>query len=103
VRASADSLGQLERQLGRLLVGGVIVSAALLGAGLAYWLLSPNAVLAARLLNAGLLALMATPMLRVLVSFVEYVRMRDWLFAAMTVVVLAELTITVLVALSRRS
>ena len=41
---------------------------------------------------------MATPILRVVVSFAEYVRMRDWFFVAMTMVVLAELTLTVIVA-----
>ena len=44
---------------------------------------------------------MATPILRVFVSFVEYVRMRDWFFVAITVVVLIELTVTVVVALAR--
>jgi uncharacterized membrane protein len=40
--------------------------------------------------------------MRVVVSFTEYVRMRDWLFVAMTLVVLAELSLTVAVALARR-
>jgi uncharacterized membrane protein len=101
VKAGAESLVELEGHLGRLLVGGVIVSALLLAAGLALWLLRPTAALASWFLDAGLVALMATPMLRVVVSFVGYVRMRDWLFVAMTVVVLAELTLTVLVAFTR--
>jgi uncharacterized membrane protein len=87
----------MERHLARLLVAGVIVSASLLASGLALWLARPGAA-AAWLLSAGLVALMATPMLRVVVSLVEYVRMRDWFFAAITVVVLVELTVTVLVA-----
>jgi uncharacterized membrane protein len=45
---------------------------------------------------------MATPMMRVVVSFAEYVNMRQWFFAGVTIVVLIELSITVLVALSRR-
>jgi uncharacterized membrane protein len=83
-----------------VLVIGVLLSAALLAAGLGLWLASPGAV-AHRLLNAGLIALMATPILRVAVSFAEYLRLRDWWFAAVTVVVLLELTITVVVALTR--
>ena len=44
---------------------------------------------------------MATPMLRVLLSVVEYVRMGDWFFVATTLAVIAELSITVLSAKSR--
>jgi uncharacterized membrane protein len=102
VTAPAEPLGRLERHLGRLLVGGVIVSAVLLAAGLALWLLNPGAAPALWLLNAGLVALMATPITRVVVSFAEYVRMRDWLFVAMTIIVLAELTLTVVVAFNSR-
>ena len=54
-----------------------------------------------RLLTAGLLILMATPMLRVVVSIVEYVRIREWFFVLTTVVVLTELGIGVLYALHR--
>jgi uncharacterized membrane protein len=102
VTQRSGSLGDLERQLGRLLVGGVIVSAVLLTGGLALWLMDSDGAVAVALLNAGLLALMATPILRVVVSFAEYVRMRDWFFAAMTIAVLAELTLTLLVAFRRR-
>jgi uncharacterized membrane protein len=79
----------------------VIVSAVLLTAGLALWLTSPDAPLSRALLNGGLVVLMATPILRVFVSFVEYVRMKDWVFVATTIVVLVELTVTVVVALTR--
>jgi uncharacterized membrane protein len=43
---------------------------------------------------------MATPVLRVFVSLAEYVRIRDWLFVATTLVVLVELTVTVVLALT---
>ena len=102
MRATTESLSRLEHHLGRLLVGGVILSAVLLAAGLALWLVNPLAPLANWLLNAGLMALMATPMMRVVVSFAEYVRMRDWFFVVMTILVLAELTLTVVVAFTRR-
>jgi uncharacterized membrane protein len=102
VRLDASSLDRLEAHLGRLLVTGVIVSAALLAIGLGLWLANPQNGIALWLLNAGLVVLMATPMMRVVVSFAEYVNMRQWFFAGVTILVLIELSITVLVALSRR-
>lgn len=95
------SLSRLEHHLARLLVTGVIASAVLLFIGLALWLESPDSHAARWLLNAGLIVLMATPILRVVVSVVEYVRIRDWFFVAITIVVLVELTLTVVVALLR--
>ena len=100
--SGGESLGRLERHLGRLLIAGVIISAFLLAAGLMLWLRNPLGASTVWLLDAGLLALMATPILRVVVSFAEYLRMRDWLFAAMTMLVLAELTLTVAVAFYSR-
>lgn len=101
MKRATSSLERLEAQVGRLLVTGVVVSAALLAVGLGLWLANPQSAAAFQLLNAGLLVLMATPMMRVVVSFAEYVRMRQWFFATVTVVVLAELAVTVLVAFSR--
>lgn len=98
---SSPSLVRLEVRLGHLLVTGVIVSASLLAIGLALWLSGSHMTAALWLLNAGLIVLMSTPMLRVLVSFAEYIAMKQWFFAGVTVVVLLELSVTVLVALSR--
>lgn len=98
----ADSLSRLERHLGRLLVTGVATSATLLAIGLGLWLSNPQSVAALWLLNAGLMVLMGTPIVRVMVSFAEYVGMRQWFFAGVTIVVLVELSVTVLIALSRR-
>ena len=102
MNAPVASLSRLEEHLGRLLIAGVFLSAALLAMGLALWLANPNGAAATWLLNAGLIALMGTPIMRVVVSFAEYVRMRDWLFVGMTLVVFAELALTVAIALSRR-
>jgi len=98
----SPSLTRLEIRLGHLLVTGVMASATLLAVGLGLWLSNSHMGAAFWLLNAGLIALMATPILRVLVSFAEYVVMRRWFFAGVTAFVLLELTVTVLVALSRR-
>jgi uncharacterized membrane protein len=102
VSPDASSLDRLEVHLGRLLVTGVIASAALLATGLGLWLVNPHSGIAFWLLNAGLIVLMATPMMRVVVSFAEYVNMKQWFFAGVTILVLVELSITVLIALSRR-
>ena len=98
----ADALTRLEYHVGKLFVVGVTISAAALAIGLGLFLVTPDSPATSQLLNAGLLVLMATPMLRVLLSIVEYVRMGDWLFAATTLAVIAELSVTVLSALRLR-
>ena len=95
----ADALARLEYHVGRLFTVGVAISAAILAVGLALFLATPDAPATSHLLNAGLLVLMATPMLRVLLSIVEYVRMGDWFFAGITIAVVAELSVAVLSAL----
>jgi uncharacterized membrane protein len=98
----SDPLVRLEQHVGRLFVAGVAVSTSILAVGLALYLLAPDAPAASRLLDAGLLVLMATPMLRVLLSVVEYVRMGDWFFASTTLAVIVELSVTVVSALRQR-
>lgn len=92
-------LQRLEALLGRVLLGGLIVSTTLLAIGLALVLIGRGSAMSAAMLHAGLLALMATPILRVVVSFIEYLRERDWFFAAITFAVLMVLAVTVTVAL----
>jgi uncharacterized membrane protein len=99
MNAPSDSLLKLEYHVGRLFTAGVAVSASLLAVGLALYLFLPDAPATGYMLDAGLLVLMATPMLRVLLSVVEYVRMGDWFFAGTTLAVIAELSVTVLSAL----
>ena len=102
MRAELASLERLESHVGRLLATGVIASAALLAIGLGLWLSNPQGAAALWLLHAGLLILMAIPIMRVVLSFAEYVSSRQWFFAGVTIVVLVELSVTVLIALSRR-
>jgi uncharacterized protein (DUF983 family) len=92
-------IAKLERRLGRLFVAGLTLSAASLVCGLAIYLRAPDTPLAPRFLSIGLIVLMATPLLRVLFSVVEYARMRDWFFVFVTAVVLVQLTVTMIVAL----
>ena len=97
-----SQIARLEVQIGRMLVTGVTISALLLAIGLVMWLFDPGYWNALWLLNAGLVVLMATPILRVIVSLAEYVAMRQWFFVAVTTLVLLELTVTVVVALLKR-
>ena len=99
---SDTALSRLEEHLGRLLVTGVTVSAILLAVGLGLYLLSPGGTLSSWLLTIGLFTLMGTPMMRVAVSFAEYVRMRDWFFMGTTIVVLGVLVTSVLLAIYGR-
>ena len=95
------AIGRLERHLGRLLLGGVLSAAALLAIGLALWMSGVSSGAANLMLGAGLFVLMATPILRVIVSLAEYARMRDWFFVATTLIVLLVLFLTVTVALMK--
>jgi uncharacterized membrane protein len=94
-------LERLEHRLGRLLMAGVVTSALCLALGLAFQILAGDGTLSRDLLAAGLMILMATPMLRVIVSAVEYMRMGEWSFVATTAIVLAELAAGVIYALHR--
>jgi predicted metal-binding membrane protein len=96
---SGESIGRLEVTLGRLLQGGVLSAAACLAAGLAMWSSGSLRGVATVLLTAGLMILMATPILRVVVSLVEYARMRDWFFVSTTLFVFGVLVVTVTLAL----
>jgi uncharacterized membrane protein len=96
--ATAESLSRLERHLGRIFSVGLTLSAAALVVGLMLFLFAPEMPWRT-FLNGGLMILMATPMLRVVVSVVEYVQMRDWFFVVLTLAVLTELSVTVLYAL----
>ncbi len=78
---------RLERSLGRVLGVGLILSTALLAVGLLLTL-AGHATAAPLFLNAGLLTLMATPIVRVLVAMIDYVVNRDWMFLTLTASVL---------------
>jgi uncharacterized membrane protein len=79
----------LERLIGRLLRAGVLMSSACLAGGLLALTISPAA--GVWLLQAGLIILIATPTVNVVLSVVEYAWARDWLFAAISTLVLVEL------------
>ena len=97
---SDQALDRLEARLGRLLLAGVLCSASVLFVGLVLAVLNVATPLAADLLYAGLLMLMATPILRVVVSLVEFVLMRDWFFVVTTLAVVGVLFVSIVVALT---
>ena len=101
MRSSEDALQRLEMTLGRLLQAGVISSAICLAAGLVWWMARGNSEMSTTLLTIGLIVLMATPIVRVVVSLVAYIRMRDWFFVATTVMVFVLLAATVALALMK--
>jgi uncharacterized membrane protein len=96
--SSTDDRG-FESSLGRLLGIGVLASSACLALGLALTLLRTAVGAQHALLTTGLLLLMATPIARVAVSAFTYACRRDWLFAALTGIVLLELFASVVAAL----
>ena len=76
----------MERRAGQLMLAGVLAAACCLLAGLVVWMTAaPNG---RGLMNAGLLILMATPVLRVALAVADYARARDWAFAAAALTVL---------------
>lgn len=99
---SDPSIDRFEAHLGRLLQAGVLTSAVLLAAGLFLWEATLWGHAAGTILTTGLVILMATPILRVFLSVIEYWRMRDWFFVATTLAVLAVLLTTVATALAVR-
>ncbi|HSC25918.1 MAG TPA: DUF1634 domain-containing protein [Vicinamibacterales bacterium] len=91
----------LERLLRRLLLGGATASALCLTIGLGAWLISPGAGAGRVLLQIGLITLMVTPVTRIAVAVVEAIRIRDWVFVATTLAVIAVLGATLVFTLTR--
>jgi uncharacterized membrane protein len=88
----------LELTIGRVLRLGVGASSVLLAAGLLLALIHETDGVAPIVLTTAIVVLLATPAARVAISVVEYVRERDWLFVALTLIVLLTLAGSVMVA-----
>ena len=89
---------KLEQIIRWILQIGVTTSSVFLAVGLAWSFAAPGST-AAELLTVGLMILMATPVSRVAASVVEYAAERDWLFVALTSIVLLEIVAGVIAAL----
>jgi uncharacterized membrane protein len=99
VTVDDSRIQHLERLLARLMLRGVQFSAVCLLIGLLLWVAGAAPDHSRRLLTLGLISLMATPMLRVAISVVEAIRLRDWFFILSTSVVAVLLSISVAYAL----
>ena len=91
-------LSALEVTIGRVLRLGVGASSVLLAAGLLLPLFGKGDRVAHTVLTTAIVILLATPAARVVISVVEYVRERDWLFVSLTLIVLLTLAGSVVVA-----
>ena len=91
---------RLERLIAGVLRTGLSISLILLALGLALTLIQSAPEAADRLLRAGLIILMATPIARVVVSAGSYAVDGDWKFVAITLSVLAVLALSVIAALN---
>lgn len=74
-------------------VTSVALFAIALVLGMILHILSPGSPVSVGMLQAGLVALMAAPAVRIVVAVAERVRRRDWSFVLMTMVVVIELAI----------
>ncbi|HTI44479.1 MAG TPA: DUF1634 domain-containing protein [Vicinamibacterales bacterium] len=84
-------MNRLEQRIGEVLHVGTFLSSLLFAAGLVMTLVGYRTELSQILLATALVVLIATPPARVVVSVIEYVRERDWVFVALTLVVLLAL------------
>ena len=90
-------LTSLELRIGRLLRIGVAASSALFAFGLAAWWSRLGA--ADRILEAGVILLLALPILRIVTACVDAVRRRDRLLGWATALVLAVLAMSIVYSL----
>lgn len=80
----------IETTLARLLRIGSFIAAVLIATGIGAMLMKHDQ-LASRLITAGLLALLATPIMRVITAGLIFVREKDWRFACFCLVVICAL------------
>lgn len=83
--------GALERRLGRVLDIGSMLSTALLAVSIAVALVPAMAAGSDRIANAGLVILLATPVLRVAMAAAGFLLAREWRNGVLAAIVLAVL------------
>ncbi|HEX7085202.1 MAG TPA: DUF1634 domain-containing protein [Vicinamibacterales bacterium] len=84
-----EDLLRIEQMLGRVLTWGTWLSTSTLALGLAATFVAPEWPLTRRLLTAGLVTLLLTPVARVVAAVIGYLRAREWWFVFFTGIVLA--------------
>ncbi len=90
------ALDSMEDIVGRLLQIGTTAASVLVGVGLVVLFLGIAPALAPKLITAGLIILVSTPVLRVVAALGVFVREKDWIFAAISTTVLVVLGVGVL-------
>ncbi len=94
----AARTARLEVRIGEVLRFGTVASSTLFAVGLVMALAGYRSEFARLLLETGLIILIATPAARVVISVIEYIRERDWVFVVLTLVVLLALAASVVAA-----
>jgi uncharacterized membrane protein len=94
------SLERMEERIGELLGIGTAISSVLLTLGLVLWIALGPAALASWLLYAGLIVLIVTPIGRVIASAVGFAMQHDRQMFVLTLLVLASLLMSLVVAVS---
>lgn len=84
-----EDLLRIEQMLGRVLTWGTWLSTSTLALGLAATFAAPDRLVTRWLLTVGLVALLLTPVARVVAAVVGYIRAREWWFVFFTGIVLA--------------
>lgn len=79
----------------------VIAAGVALALGLLFYIRGTNAIAADGSLRAGLIILMATPVVRILIAVIERLRTRDVFYLVVTATVLFELALTLWYATTR--
>lgn len=92
---------RLERSIGRTAAAGVLTVALLLTLGLTLWVLDVERRASNRLLHAGLITLLLTPVLGLIVSIRAFAYERDWFFTLVALGVLMVLAGSFWMALQR--
>ncbi len=77
----------LEPAIGVVLRIGTTIASVALAVGLALSLVPSAATLAHAMLAAGIVVLLLTPVARVVVSLIDFVLQRDWLFVVLNTIV----------------
>lgn len=93
-----SAMQRLETTIGEVLRFGTITSSTMFAIGLVMAIARYEPAVAQLLLVAGLVILLATPVARVVISVIEYVRERDWTFVMLTLIVLLALAGSVVAA-----
>ena len=93
-----SAMQRLETTIGEVLRFGTITSSTMFAIGLVMTVAGYQPAAAELLLVAGLVILLATPVARVVVSVIEYMRERDWTFVMLTLIVLLALAGSVIAA-----